>query len=275
MRHVLDPFAPTASAPLHLPASAGGCAACPDAEGGGGGGRGGGGGGGGDEDDDSEAAAEAEAGEDMAHMDRERESEARAREAFGAVAHFEATRCLCVSRMGAEYLAARPALVRRASEAGASLGLPPEVVHDSVLLLDRAMSTGATFGGAPLAAAAAACIYIMAFAEFDYADAIGGGGASSGDDGGDDLAAAAARVAAAAGVRDDELAAAEDVVRAALQVRGGGGPAPGARRAPLGALNPRATLLSPTAESLCGSRAPSAAALHSPPAVPRVPRGRL
>jgi hypothetical protein len=146
MRHALDAFAPAAPAPAQPGApSTPGRAACPDADVRGASaaaaeaGR--------DEDDDSEAAAEAEAGEDMAHMDRERASEARAREAFGAAAHFEATRCLRVSRMAGGYLEERPALVRGAAAAGAALGLPVEVVHDSVLLLDRVMSTGAQVGG--------------------------------------------------------------------------------------------------------------------------------
>jgi pentatricopeptide repeat domain-containing protein 1 len=66
--------------------------------------------------------------------------EQRCQDAFAAVKRFESTHCLSVQAMGAAYTSARPECVRQLLQAGQQLRLPRDVVHDAVLLMDRAMS---------------------------------------------------------------------------------------------------------------------------------------
>jgi hypothetical protein len=61
-------------------------------------------------------------------------------DAFAAVKEFENSRCLSVQSMGAAYTAARPGLVMALLGLQSKLGLRDDVVHDAVLLMDRAVS---------------------------------------------------------------------------------------------------------------------------------------
>jgi hypothetical protein len=64
----------------------------------------------------------------------------RCQDAFAAVKEFENNHCLSVQSMGAAYTAARPGLVTALLDLQSKLGLRDDVVHDAVLLVDRAMS---------------------------------------------------------------------------------------------------------------------------------------
>jgi hypothetical protein len=62
--------------------------------------------------------------------------------AFEAVRRFEASHNLALQNMGMSFLQQRGAIVGSILQKGGELCLPDEVVHDAVLLLDRAGSTG-------------------------------------------------------------------------------------------------------------------------------------
>lgn len=66
--------------------------------------------------------------------------------AFEAVRRFEASHNLQLQNMGMSFLQQRGALVGSILQKGGQLRLPDEVVHDAVLLLDRAGSTGVQVG---------------------------------------------------------------------------------------------------------------------------------
>lgn len=66
--------------------------------------------------------------------------EKRCKDAYSAVKAFEDTHNLSVQNMGSSFIAARAGLVEAMLEAGAKLASRNDVVHDAVLLLDRAMS---------------------------------------------------------------------------------------------------------------------------------------
>ena len=64
----------------------------------------------------------------------------RCQEAFAAVKEFESNHCLSVQSMGNAYTAARAGLVTALLGLQDKLQLRDDVVHDAVLLMDRAMS---------------------------------------------------------------------------------------------------------------------------------------
>jgi hypothetical protein len=66
--------------------------------------------------------------------------------AFEAVRRFEASHNLALQNMDLSYLQQRSAMVGQVMQKGGELRLPDEVVHDAVLLLDRAGSTGVQVG---------------------------------------------------------------------------------------------------------------------------------
>lgn len=66
--------------------------------------------------------------------------------AFEAVRRFEASHNLVLQNMGMSFLQQRGAMVGSILQKGGELQLPDEVVHDAVLLLDRAGSTGVQVG---------------------------------------------------------------------------------------------------------------------------------
>lgn len=70
--------------------------------------------------------------------------------AFEAVRRFEASHNLVLQNMGMSFLQQRGAMVGSILQKGGELQLPDEVVHDAVLLLDRAGSTGVQVRGGPL-----------------------------------------------------------------------------------------------------------------------------
>jgi hypothetical protein len=72
--------------------------------------------------------------------------------AFDAVRRFEASHNLALHNMGVSFLQQRGALVGSILQKGGELRLPDEVVHDAVLLLHRAGSTGVQVG---------ACLSVM------------------------------------------------------------------------------------------------------------------
>lgn len=67
--------------------------------------------------------------------------------AFEAVSVFETSHNLALQQMAAAFLQQRSGMVSTILEKGGALGLRDEVVHDAVLLLDRAGSTGVQVGG--------------------------------------------------------------------------------------------------------------------------------
>lgn len=66
--------------------------------------------------------------------------------AFDAVRRFEASHNLALHNMGVSFLQQHGALVGSILQKGGELRLPDEVVHDAVLLLHRAGSTGVQVG---------------------------------------------------------------------------------------------------------------------------------
>lgn len=80
--------------------------------------------------------------------------------AFKAVQHFEKTHCLVLQNMGYAYLQQRADLIRNCSKINKFLGGQEEVVHDSVLLMDRVMSTTLNFAQEVLELLSAACVAI-------------------------------------------------------------------------------------------------------------------
>ena len=62
--------------------------------------------------------------------------------AFEAVKGFEASHNLALQNMGVSFQQQRGAMVGSILQKGGELGLADEVIHDAVLLLDRAGSTG-------------------------------------------------------------------------------------------------------------------------------------
>lgn len=75
-----------------------------------------------------------------ADLETEGELDKRCQEAFAAVKEFENNHCLSVQSMGTAYMAARPALVSALLGLQDKLSLRDDLVHDAVLLVDRAMS---------------------------------------------------------------------------------------------------------------------------------------
>lgn len=69
-------------------------------------------------------------------------AEARCAEAFAAVRHFEACYCVADSALPPAYLGAREDWVATCISFSALFGLKDEVLHDGVLLLDRAVAAG-------------------------------------------------------------------------------------------------------------------------------------
>jgi hypothetical protein len=72
----------------------------------------------------------------------------RCRDSYAAVKQFENTHNLSVQSMGVGYTAARSWLVAMLLEAGTKLGIRNDMVHDAVLLMDRAMSASMKVGTA-------------------------------------------------------------------------------------------------------------------------------
>lgn len=62
-------------------------------------------------------------------------------EAFDAVKRFEASHNLALQNMSGQYLQQRTQLISSLLDRGNKLGLKDEVIHDGILLLDRAAST--------------------------------------------------------------------------------------------------------------------------------------
>lgn len=62
--------------------------------------------------------------------------------AFEAVRRFEASHNLALHNMGPVFVQQRGAMVGSILQKGGELGLPDEIIHDAVLLLDRAGSAG-------------------------------------------------------------------------------------------------------------------------------------
>lgn len=60
--------------------------------------------------------------------------------------HFESTHGLVLPNMSAAYVVQRPALISRLLDISSKLSLRDEVVHDSVLLLDRTASQAKQVG---------------------------------------------------------------------------------------------------------------------------------
>jgi hypothetical protein len=75
-----------------------------------------------------------------ADLATEAKLDSRCQEAFAAVKEFESNHCLSVQSMGVTYTAARPDLVKALLGLQGKLGLRDDLVHDAVLLMDRAMS---------------------------------------------------------------------------------------------------------------------------------------
>jgi hypothetical protein len=67
--------------------------------------------------------------------------EARCRKSLSYALRFEASHSLDIVSMGRAYTAQRRQLLLTMLDAAISLGLPEEIPYDSLLLLDRAMST--------------------------------------------------------------------------------------------------------------------------------------
>lgn len=61
--------------------------------------------------------------------------------AFDAVKRFEESHNLALQNMSGQYLQQRAQLVSSLLDRGSKLGLQDEVIHDAILLLDRAAST--------------------------------------------------------------------------------------------------------------------------------------
>ena len=68
--------------------------------------------------------------------------QARCAEAFAAVRHFEGRYCVADEALPASYLAARQEWFGTAASFAGALGLKDEVLHDALLLLDRAVAAG-------------------------------------------------------------------------------------------------------------------------------------
>jgi hypothetical protein len=81
-----------------------------------------------------------------ADLETEGKLDKRCQEAFAAVKEFENHHCLSVQSMGAAYMAARPGLVTLLLGLQEKLSLRDDVVHDAVLLVDRAMSASFKVG---------------------------------------------------------------------------------------------------------------------------------
>jgi hypothetical protein len=89
------------------------------------------------------SAGECGPGQDQVHIQREASTQAQCSDAFGAVQQFEGSHNLVLQNMSLAYVQHRNNLVSGLLEKGAALGLKDELVHDAVLLLDRAASTAA------------------------------------------------------------------------------------------------------------------------------------
>ena len=68
--------------------------------------------------------------------------QARCAEAFAAVRHFEGRYCVADEALPASYLAARQEWFGTAASFAGAFGLKDEVLHDALLLLDRAVAAG-------------------------------------------------------------------------------------------------------------------------------------
>lgn len=80
--------------------------------------------------------------------------------AFKAVQHFEKTHCLVLQNMGYSYLQQRADLIQKCVKMSQILNAQEEVVHDSVLLMDRVMSTSLNFAKEVFDLLSAACVVI-------------------------------------------------------------------------------------------------------------------
>jgi hypothetical protein len=81
-----------------------------------------------------------------ADLATEAKLDSRCQDAFAAVKEFESNHCLSVQSMGAAYTAARPDLAKALLGLQGRLGLRDDLVHDAVLLMDRAMSASFKVG---------------------------------------------------------------------------------------------------------------------------------
>lgn len=80
--------------------------------------------------------------------------------AFKAIQHFEKTHCLVLQNMGYYYLQQRASLIKNCVKMNNCLNGPEEVVHDSILLMDRVMSTTLDFAQEVLELLSTACVAI-------------------------------------------------------------------------------------------------------------------
>lgn len=92
------------------------------------------------------STAESGPGQEQLHSQREASAQTQCSDAFGAVQQFEGSHNLVLQNMPLTYVQHRNNLVSGLLEKGAALGLKDELVHDAVLLLDRAASTAAQVG---------------------------------------------------------------------------------------------------------------------------------
>lgn len=98
-----------------------------------------------------------------ADLETEGRLDKRCQEAFAGVKEFENNHCLSVQSMGASYTSARPGLVSALLGLQQKLQLRDDLVHDAVLLVDRAMSASlkvcnCALGGMLIAARMHACV---------------------------------------------------------------------------------------------------------------------
>eukprot|EP00878_Enallax_costatus_P010093 GHUV01010535.1.p1 GENE.GHUV01010535.1~~GHUV01010535.1.p1 ORF type:complete len:668 (+),score=216.47 GHUV01010535.1:1319-3322(+) len=86
--------------------------------------------------------------------------EKRCKDAFASAKAFEDTHNLSVQNMGYSFTAARAGLVAAMLEAGAKLGCRNDVVHDAVLLMDRATSASLKVNEDAYTCLTAACLHL-------------------------------------------------------------------------------------------------------------------
>lgn len=92
------------------------------------------------------AAAGAKGGGVAGDLSSEAALEECCQAAFAAAKEFETSHCLSMQAMGSDYTNARSGLVAQLLDAGRQLRLRDDVVHDAVLLMDRAMSASLKVG---------------------------------------------------------------------------------------------------------------------------------
>lgn len=89
--------------------------------------------------------------------------QAQCTEAFAAVRHFEGLYCVADAALPPSYLTARPDWFSTAATFAAAFSLKDEVLHDALLLLDRAVAAGGEqLLGLNAAALLVACLLISA-----------------------------------------------------------------------------------------------------------------